>query len=150
MPTHDFLLLPEKDGDYSDYMDHLHDANSIKLDDDVVLYIGDTLKWIPTINPSNSAEWAGHGLNYYGPTVINRVGAAKAASIFRHWAALLQEGPEKIALTGDFEWTEEPSTDGQYGIVEVDRDSVVKTLQGIAGFADQANGGHFFVLHLGV
>lgn len=150
MPRHDFLLLPENEGDYSGWGDHFHDAHAVKLDDDLVLYISDTLKWIPTINPSNPGEWIGYGLNYYGPTVINRTGAAKAGCIFRHWAELLRTGPETLILTGGFEWIEDPATDGGYAVVEFDRESVVKSLQTISEFADQAVGGRFFVLHLGI
>src|SRR5262249_46547120 len=141
MPTHDFLLLPEKGGDYSDYMGHFRNPEAIKLDDDIVGYIFDTLKWIPSINPSNPAEWGGLGLNYYGPTVINKPGAATAARIFRLWAALLQEGPETLELTGGFEWTEDPLTDGRYAAVAARRDSVVNTLQAIAELAEAAAGG---------
>lgn len=151
MPMHDFLLLPEKSNDYSDYMQHLKDPKLLKLNDDLVLYIWDTLSWIPTINPANRAEWGGYGLNYYGPTVINKVGAPKAARIFRRWAALFGEGPAELQLTGGFECKEgEPSSSGQYAVVTTARDSVVKIFVQIAELAEQAATGESFVLHWGV
>src|SRR5579884_991947 len=101
MPTHEFLLLPEKDNDYSGYMNHFNDLNALKLNDDIVLYMMDTLRWVPSINPANPNQWCGYGLNYYGPTVINKTGAEKTARLLRLWAALLQEGPDALELTGD-------------------------------------------------
>jgi hypothetical protein len=151
MPTHDFLLLPEKDEHYSDYMRYINDPNALTVDDDLVVYVQDTLNWIPTINPANPAVWGGYGLNYYGPTVINKAGAAKMARIFNLWAALLQEGPEEVKLRGGYEWTEEEtSSGGRYAIVTAPRDSVVKTFRAIAAIGEQAASGKFYVLHLGV
>jgi len=151
MPTHDFLLLPEKDGHYSDYVRYINDPNALRVDDDLVVYIQDTLNWIPTINPANPVEWGGYGLNYYGPTVINKAGAAKMARIFHLWAALLQEGPKDVKLRGGYEWTEgETSSGGRYAVITAPRDSVVKTFRAIAALAEQAASGKFYVLHLGV
>ena len=107
MPKHDFLLLPETDGNYADYMQHFNSPDAVKVDDNILVRtILDTLSWIPTINPANPEEWQGYGLNYYGPTVINKAGAAKASRIFHLWAELLEEGPEELELTGSYEWNE--------------------------------------------
>lgn len=151
MPIHEFLLLPEKDSNYSDYIQHFNDPKALKVDDDFVLYIRDTLNWIPTINPANPDEWGGYGLNYYGPTVINKTGAGKAARIFSLWASLLEEGPVEVELTGGYEWGEgEFPPSGHYAIIPAPRDLVVKTFKDIAELAEQATSGNYFVLHLGV
>ena len=151
MPTHEFLLLPEKDDDYSGYMAHFRDPSALKLDDDIVLYILDTLQWVPSINPANPGQWGGYGLNYFGPTIINKSGAGKAARLLRLWAALLQEGPGTLELTGGFEWSDgNPSTSGRYAVVTAPRDYVVKTLIGIADMAEKAISGRYYVLHLGI
>jgi hypothetical protein len=151
MPTHDFQLLPEKGGEYSDYLRYINDPRAVKVDDDLVLYMLDTLQWIPTVNPANPAAWRGRGLNYWGPTVINRAGAGKAASLFRLWAALLQEGPEDVELTGGYEWAEGTAvSEGRYAVVTAKRDAVVRSFHAIAGYAEQAASGEFYVLHFGV
>src|SRR5690348_15303189 len=90
-------------GGYADYTHHFHSAEAVRLDDDLVVYMLDTLNWIPTINPSNPTQWKGWGLNYYGPTVISKVGAPKAARIFGLWADLLDEGPDEYSLTSGYE-----------------------------------------------
>lgn len=151
MPKHDFVLVPEQNDNYSDYRSHFNDPTALKIDDDLVLYMRDTLRWVPSINPANPKEWGGYGLNYYGPTVINRSGAGKAARLFRLWAALLQEGPETLELTGGFEWVEgEASTSGRYAVIIAPRDSVVKIINDIAAFAEEATSGRSYLLHLGL
>ncbi len=152
MPKHDFLLLPETDGNYADYMQHFNSPDAVKVDDNILVRtILDTLSWIPTINPANPEEWQGYGLNYYGPTVINKAGAAKASRIFHLWAELLEEGPEELELTGSYEWNEgEDLSTGRYARFTVRRDTVVTAFLTIAGFADKAASGRFYVLHLGI
>ena len=150
MPTHDFLILAEKDGDYSDYLRHINDPTAIKLDDDLVLHMLDTLAWIPSINPANPDDWQGHGLNHWGPTVINKSGAGKAGRLFRAWAALWQEGPETLELTREFERAERDSSTGRHAVITTHRDSVVKCLIELAALADEAASGRSYILHLGV
>ena len=151
MPVHEFLLLPDHDGDYSNWDQHSRNPIALTLHDDLILYFWDSLKWIPSINPSNPDEWGGHGLNYLGPTVINHIGGPKAAKIFDAWAQLLNESPAKLTLKGLYCWTEGDSvSEGEYESVIADRDQVVATLQQIAEFARQAATGEKFLLHNGI
>ncbi|VTR97786.1 Coagulation factor 5/8 type-like protein [Tuwongella immobilis] len=151
MLMHEFLLLPESGHDYSDYLNYLHAPNARVLHDDIVLYLMDTLRWVPSINPANPKHWSGFGLNYDGPTIITKSGAAKAERIFRLWAALLQEGPDTLELTGGFEWAADaPSSSGQYAVITATRNSVVECLTDIADFAEKASTGRAYLLHLGI
>ena len=151
MPKHDFLLLPEVEGRAFHYADHFHDPRAVKLDDDLVLYMLDALNWIPSSNPSNPGEWCGYGLNYFGPTVIDKRGAEKAAQVFRLWAALFEAGPEQLELTGSFEWIEggRPA-EGRYATFTEVRETVVESLRNIAALADKAATGPIVLLHLGI
>lgn len=94
---HDFILVRENSYAYSDYYDIAKTLRSeaIELGDDFVWYIYDTLLWIRTINPSNSQEWSGYGLNLYGPTIINKNGAEVAKHVFGAWASLFMQGPQE-------------------------------------------------------
>jgi hypothetical protein len=151
MPEHTFLLLPDLDTGYADYMRFLNDPRAIEIKDDLLDCVWDTLTWIPSVNPSNPTRWEGHGLNRFGPTVINREGAAKAAAVFGSWAALLAEGPETLELRGC--WIRvggEPETEGHYERLRFSRDSVVGAFRAIAEYAEKAKTGKFYLLHLGV
>lgn len=150
MPKHEFLLIPEVEGS-SNYGGYFHDPHAIQLEDDLVVYLVDTLNWIPSSNPSNPGEWGGYGLNYWGPTIIDKRGARKAARIFRSWAALLEEGPEQIELTGQFGWIQGGChEDGRYETFTQARGLVTEGLRRIAELADQAATVPFVLLHLGI
>jgi hypothetical protein len=151
MPKHRFILLPEEQGDYSNYMQFADSRAGVELDDAIVLHIWDTLKWIDTINPASSVRAAGCGLNYYGVTVINRLGAAKASRIFRLWAELLNEGPNRLELTGTYELTQgDAPASGHYSTIICDRSEIVTQLRSIAQYADRAASESFYLLHLGI
>ncbi|MCC9608872.1 hypothetical protein LOC68_08090 [Blastopirellula sp. JC732] len=151
MPTHKFLLLPENEGDYAAYAQHVSDPRALKVSDDLIRYMLDTLNWIPSINPANQAAWNGYGLNYYGPTVINKTGAPKAARIFLMWGSLFQEGPDKIELTGSYQWLEgAPESSGQYEKITMPRESIAKTILDLAELAEGAISGEFYLLHVGI
>lgn len=151
MLTHEFFSLPERTISYDDWGDYINAPEGLVVDDGLVLYMMDTLRWIPSINPSNPKELGGYGLNYYGPTVIHRGGARKAARILRLWASLLQEGPSELELTGSYEFDgDDPADMGRYEMITLSRESVVKTINDIAILAEAAISGNFFVLHIGI
>ena len=132
-----------------------------KIHNDVLEYMADTLKWIPTYNPATKRPH--DGLCWHGPTVIREPGAEVAANIFSSWAALFSVGPEDLRLTGQFGWQLEndPDKDGfervvpgsaAYENLMIDRDAVVKNLRTLAEYAgrvQQTNGAQY-ILHLGI
>ncbi len=133
------------------YMRFSNDPRSIRLEDDLVRYIADTLVWIQTHNPAKNESH--RGLCFWGPTVIHTEGAADAADIFTQWANLFACGPKNLILTGG--WTSiegEPANEGTYEALSLDRDDVVSKLRQIADFAKQIieSKGEYFILHSGV
>lgn len=151
MPAHDFLLLPEEGNDYGDYAQYIRDPRATGISDDLILYMMDTLKWIPSINPANRSDGNGFGLNYHGATIINQAGGAKAAQVFDHWASLFRLGPESLTFTGGYAWQEGDSVDsGEYEKFTLPRDSVVASLSEVARMAAAASTGESYLLHIGI
>lgn len=149
--NHDFLLVARKEYEYSEYMNFINDPNAIQIHDDLLGYVADTLKWIPTYNPAKSEKCV--GLCWYGPTVIKSEGAKIAARIFRAWAELLSCGPKKIQLTGSWGVEEgRPSSEGEYEKLKVDRDGMVRKMKALAAIADQVGESkdELYILHLGI
>ncbi|CBN54986.1 MULTISPECIES: hypothetical protein [Kamptonema] len=159
---HDFLLLPEGKVNYTDYAKYFRrscDLNSSRLiiDYDLISYLNDTLKWVPTLNPANPKdnlkEWQGYGLNLYGPTIINKQGAEVFHHVVWSWAQLFSKAPAKLQLTGS--WMSDIDDEGvesepYYEQLEFDRDMVVNNLITLATYADKTCSGDFFILHLGI
>jgi hypothetical protein len=88
----DFLLLSSREHAYTDYLRWRNKPRAVKVHDDIMRYIRDTLTCITCYNPAT--KMAKHkGLNFYGPTVIKSEGAIIAGSIFAAWAILLSNEP---------------------------------------------------------
>src|SRR5688500_4352001 len=84
---HDFLLLSTREHPYTDYMKWINHRNAIRIDDDIMHYMQDTLNWITCYNPAQKMR-KHKGLNSYGPTVIKEDGAVDAEKLFTTWADL--------------------------------------------------------------
>jgi hypothetical protein len=158
---HDFLLLDrETDGEWV-LTRFVHDPRALRLHDDLVRYMADTLAWVPTFNPARREPHK--GLCMWGPTIIDADGAPIAERVFRAWADLLVLGPPVLALTGNFSWVAEgdaPLSDAErvtplergYDRLEFDRDEVVGVLQQLVQYSDRVRsaGGRLYLLHQGV
>jgi hypothetical protein len=156
--NHDFMLLSCTEHPIEDWGAWHHNPDAIKIQNDVLEYMADTLKWIPTYNPAKKCPH--QGLCWFGPTVILQPGAEIAAKIFSNWADLFRCGPEVLELTGQFGWQVEndPDMDGvlpntaTYEHLIFNRDELVANLRTLASYAarvQQTKGAHY-ILHMGI
>lgn len=158
---HNFLLLDcDGDGEW-ELSRFYHDPRAVHLHDDLVRYMGDTLEWIPTVNPARQEPH--RGLCMWGPTLIVVEGAEVAERVFGLWAELFAVGPPVLTLTGNYSWVE-PDDDptqstvrftqleGGYDRLEFDRDEVVGVLRQVAAWCGQVRlgGGRLYLNHFGV
>ena len=128
----------------------MNDPSAIRIHDDLMHYMFDTLKWIPSFNPDKRVPYS--GLCTCGNTVIKSDGAVIAARVFHAWANLFAHGPEQLCLTGLWSSTEGEPHSGQYLRIEVRRDEVVSKLMILAGYADQVaeSNDELYMLHMGI
>jgi hypothetical protein len=159
--NHDFLILASKDHPIENWNQWHHNSNAIQIHDDILHYMADTLKWIPTCNPA--AKHPYKGLCWYGPTVIQEAGAQLAAKILGLWADLYTCGPAVLRLTGGFSWQLEndPVKDGfdcvvpgsdRYEELVLNRDRIVANLRMLVSYAErvQQTAGAYYILHMGI
>ncbi len=158
---HDFWLFREGERAYTEYRDlsSRHDA-PVKIDDEILRYCVDTLRWIPTFNPAKNER--GNGLNWWGPTIIRQESGDSFHHVFAAWAHMFSCGPEHFQLRGTFSWLwpydesehliseAELHTMGSYTLLQVDRDNLVHQFAQLANFGVQTATGSFFILHLGI
>ena len=149
--NHDFLLVDRAlDGEWEP-MRFVNDPRAIQMPDDLVWYMFDTLKWIPTHNPSTKT--ACRGLNMVGPTLIEQDGAGIAKRVFQAWADLFSNGPHTLELTGAYSWVDgRPVGTGEYEHLEYSRDDTVEVLQAVANYAAeiQIANGRLYLYHGGI
>lgn len=148
---HDFILLDRAvDGEW-ELLRFIHDPRAIHLHDDLIQYMSDTLKWIPTHNPSTNLPCC--GLNMYGVTLIEQNGAFTGQKIFRAWARLLESGPSTLELTGGYGWIEgEPQETGRYERLQYSRENTVRVLDTLADYCAEVQiaNGRLYIYHCGV
>jgi len=73
----------------------------VHLDDNLILYIIDTLKWVKTFSKlENNVEK--NGLNYHGITYFKDEGIKKLKNILLHWKNIFSLGENIIELEGIF------------------------------------------------
>jgi hypothetical protein len=148
---HDFLLLSLAEHPFTSYAKFINDPRAVRLHDDFIGYLLDSLIWLPSYNPAKQEPTT--GLCRWGPTIIHTDGAVTACRIFNAWADLFNAGPPILHLTGDWTYLEgEPSNEGAYERLEFDREETVDRLRLLARYADKVAGsGHdLYILHLGV
>ena len=73
----------------------------VHLDDNLILYIIDTLKWVKTFSKlENNIEI--NGLNYHGITYFKDEGIKKLKNILFNWKNIFNLGEDIIELEGIF------------------------------------------------
>lgn len=147
---HEFLIVSAAEHAPAEYAHLSGAAGTVRLHDDVLRYVGDTLTWIPTLNPATGKM--GCGLNFYGPTAILVDGAPVAAQIFGTWAQLFRLGPEEIELTGLWTSIEGEPGSGAYDKFTLARSSLTDAFDQIAGDLRRVaeSEGAYFLMHLGI
>ncbi len=147
-PFHDFLLLPETGDREQQYLEHCHNPAAVALDDSLVRYMHDSLRWAPSENPSMGGA-AGFGLNTLGATALSGNGARQLVRVLNAWRVLFRCGPEILTLTcatADRLHEDAPL----YERSEHRRDDVLETLERISALADEAIAPGHWLLHLGL
>ena len=149
---HDFYVMREGERAYNDYRDLLGRKDSpLKISDNALYgFMCETLCWVPSINPSNPAQWSGFGFNPYGPTVINRDGGTKLAEVCRGWAQILAQGDETLTLFQHWTYTREDPPRPKRSNFQTRRDPLVAQLTTLAEYGELAATGDWFVLHIGI
>ena len=160
---HDFLVLSTIDYTYSDYMKLINSPHALRIHDDIISYVSDSLMWMTCYNPGKRGMPKHKGLNMYGPTIIKADGAEVGWRVFRAWADLFSQGPKVIELTGNYILSEGGKRSGEYkqGLsvsrgryekIKVKRDVLVKQFKELAyNFHEVIEGGdEVFMLHLGI
>ncbi|PGM49020.1 hypothetical protein [Bacillus sp. AFS053548] len=112
---HEFYLVPDTVNVSRIWKlrENNNDIESVRIHDDIIQYIMDSLNWIPSKNPSISGNLNRKGLNYYGETLFEQQASEKIIAIFTSWRDLFINGPKVLKLRGVFVYGEDDE-DGDY------------------------------------
>ncbi|WP_195970943.1 hypothetical protein [Clostridium thermobutyricum] len=163
---HDFILVKKTtintknkfDKLISNYFNNNKDEISfVKIRDDLILYIFDTLKWLESDFYELGVR---KGISYHGITIIKDENAKKAKDIIEAWKNLFSNGDEVIKLTGEYIFENELEYDefgkkyykyGQYKKIFLKKDEVLKSLEGLEKFLKiSSENKEYCVVHFGI
>ncbi len=150
-PYHDFWLFREGERKYNEYSDMLGRNNApLRMPDDVICFLLESLRWVPTINPAAST-WSGWGINGYGPTIINHMGGEKLHEICTGWAQILSQGPEPLILSkGWVVPSQQLPRQWEPALFKTSREKLAADLKQLAEYGQQAATGAWYILHFGI
>lgn len=153
--NHEFFLVSHKDYEEmsydGDYLSLSNLDNIISIHDDIIQYINDTLRWIPSINPAMNCE-KGFGLNNYGITLFDKEGAEVIVKISKSWADLFSNGPSMLKLTGNYGWVTNTKgiEEGKYEVIDVCRDNLIESFRKLQLFSEKVISDKYFIFHHGI
>lgn len=150
---HEFYLIPNTLDVKTFWLHKENDSNIIAcvvIEDDVIQYISDTLKWIPSKNPALNNIPSGMGINYHGVTLFDKQSSAVLKSILASWRDLFKHSPKILELTGAFVMESDADTAGHYETLVLNRDDIVNQFETIISFSERLAEGNFYVYHCGI
>jgi hypothetical protein len=145
---HKFYLITDTTELTDFYLSKKDIIDSVVLNDDVILYILDSLYWIPSKNPSSSNQIIGKGLNYYGLTLFDIQSSEALVGVFSAWKSLFKNAPEVIELTGDYVFYD--GEEGEYKKILVNREELIMQLNKIISMSRLLAEGNYYLYHCGI
>lgn len=124
--------------------------DSINVPDDLIQYIADSLNWIPCKNPAISMTKEDTGMNYYGVTLFDQTSAAILKSIITAWHSLFINSPEKLELTGEFEYSSNKKVLGGRERLVFSRNDVLELLKRLLSMIERLEEENLYLYHLGI
>lgn len=124
--------------------------DSVVIHDDLIQYIFDSLKWIPSKNPAMRGTPNGKGINYHGVTLFDKQSSATLESVFSSWRALFKNAPSKLELTGQFVYEGSDDMLGEYEKLVFNRNEVIKLFDKIISMSVHIGKGESYIYHCGI
>ena len=131
MLIHDFKILEEKE--------------QIHIEDNLILYIVDTLKWIDTFS-SLKTNRKTKGLNYHGVTYFKGDSIRKLRKIIFYWRELFNIAEKKIKLMGIYYSPKRK----KYLKNKYSKKEVIETLENLINLCDRAEKENKIIEHRGI
>ena len=116
--THDFNILGEEE--------------KIYIDDNLILYIIETLEWIDTFYFLKTREKR-KGLNYYGNTYFEGESIKKLRRIIFHWRELFREARDDFEIIKTYDLDKD-----EYIKQKLNKNEVIKDLEKLISLCERA------------
>ncbi|KGR81936.1 hypothetical protein [Lysinibacillus odysseyi] len=124
--------------------------DSVIIDDDLILYISDSLKWLPSklVNFQGMSDYT--GIAYYGITLFDQQSAPLLYRIFCGWRDLFLNAPSKLELTGSYIFPDEMDDMGEYEKLVFKKEDVLRQFEKMITLAEYLANGNCYIYHIGI
>ena len=146
---HEFFIVNRLLNNENYYILTKDRGETVSLEDDFILYIYDSLKWVKSYNPSKQEFCM--GLCLYGVTQIYGESLSKFKNIIRTYRNLFEYAPSSIILKGSYSVQQSNNADlGGYEVLVFDKDKLLKKLDMLIDMCQKALVGNNYLLHYGI
>lgn len=134
--THDFNILGEEE--------------KIYIDDNLILYIMETLEWIDTFYFLKTREKR-KGLNYYGNVYFEGNNVKKLKRVLFYWKELFGEARDEFEIASDFEIIKTYDLDkDKYIKQKLNKNEVIEDLEKLIYLCERAERENKIIEHWGI
>jgi hypothetical protein len=151
--VHEFILIPNTvdiNRFWTDTENNSEIIDNVVINDDIIQYISDTLKWIPSKNPAKNGTPKGTGINYYGVTLFDQDSSEAIRNIFIAWRDLFKNSPNVLKLTGEYYSIDGEKDSGQYEKLILNRNEIISHFDKMVTFSDFLLKGNHYIYHRGI
>jgi hypothetical protein len=122
----------------------------VGISDDLILYMIDTLEWIPSFNPVTKEN--GKGLVYHGVTIINRESSSQLKAIIESWVNLFSQGPDLINLCGQTVGKEDERGEVYFEVerIKMSKKDIMQVLNELIKLSSRTIDGEYLIMHVGI
>ncbi|MEE6450218.1 hypothetical protein RAH41_06540 [Gottfriedia acidiceleris] len=150
---HDFYLVPKDvtlKNDLMGYMDSIKEfaVAHVKINDDLILYMADTINWVPTKSTPFTRRFNEMGLDYYGITILDDNSITVLKKVLLGWRRIFACAPKLITLTGMF--VEADEEDGEYEKNTFNQDDVLNQLDSLITLICEVDKHSHKIYHIGI
>ncbi|MGG5341228.1 hypothetical protein [Enterococcus sp. AZ192] len=115
----------------------------IVIEDYLILYMIDTLNWIPSYSKDFIHE--SFGLDYYGRTYLDEKGITCLGNIIEGWLLLFEQAPEVVELTTDYDIEK-----GKFDKKKIEKKDILNQLEQLFLLCKKALKEELILVHFGI
>jgi len=120
--------------------------DKIILSDQLIMYLMDTMKWIPSFNLAKSKS--DYGINYHGITLFKEEGLKKLYKIINAWIVMFSNASEHIELKGSFMFNDD--NEGYYEKILYEKNDLLILFNSFKNLIKKAINLKMFLIHFGI
>lgn len=151
---HDFYLVPKDvmlNKDLVGYMDSIKESavGHVKIHDDLILYMNDTLNWVPSKCTPFTKRFNEMGLDYYAMTILDEDSVTILKDVLHGWRMIFSNAPKVFTLTGKYIESNEED-DGDYEKISFEQKEILNQLDALLSFIVEVEKRGHKIYHFGI